>query len=75
MTAGQDKTLRLWNPFRSDPEDLNKALLIQTFTGPHSYEASLRPYAVRYPQMPTLFFPHKTKRTRTPIRNRSATWP
>jgi mitogen-activated protein kinase organizer 1 len=38
MTAGQDKTARLWNPFRSDAEDLSRALLVQTYTGPHGYE-------------------------------------
>lgn len=42
MTAGQDKTARLWNPFRSDAEDLSRALLVQSYTGPHGYEVSAR---------------------------------
>ncbi len=42
MTGAQDKTIKLWNPFRpaSDPAQAAKgeALLVQTYTGPHGYE-------------------------------------
>jgi hypothetical protein len=38
MTGGQDRVVKLWNPFRSDVEDLEKAFLIQTYTGAHGYE-------------------------------------
>lgn len=38
MTGGQDRTINLWNPFRSAEDDMSKGFLIQSYTGPHGYE-------------------------------------
>ncbi|TFJ83470.1 hypothetical protein NSK_005239 [Nannochloropsis salina CCMP1776] len=40
MTGGQDKSIKLWNPFRpsADANKAGEAMLVQTFTGPHGYE-------------------------------------
>ncbi|CAM9294107.1 unnamed protein product [Choristocarpus tenellus] len=48
LTAGQDRTVRLFNPHRTDPDklprkksdggELEEALLVKTYAGPHGYE-------------------------------------
>lgn len=37
MTAGADRTVRLWNPTK-DGDVAGQALLIKTYEGPHGYE-------------------------------------
>lgn len=39
MTGGADRTIKLWNPFRDDPDEPGGAapLLVQTFKGPHGH--------------------------------------
>lgn len=41
MTCGHDKTLRLWNPFRSEPENESHALHIKLYEGIHHHEVRM----------------------------------
>jgi WD40 repeat protein len=38
ITCGHDKTLRLWNPFRSDPDNEVNALFIKVYEDAHHHE-------------------------------------
>ncbi|CAN0300228.1 unnamed protein product [Ectocarpus sp. 12 AP-2014] len=46
LVAGQDRTVRLYNPHRADPDkegttkagELEQALLVKSYAGPHGYE-------------------------------------
>lgn len=38
MTAGQDKTIRLWNPHRPSDEKVDEAVLVKTYQGVHGYD-------------------------------------
>ncbi|CAM9982030.1 unnamed protein product [Discosporangium mesarthrocarpum] len=46
LTAGKDRTIRLFNPHRANPEkvsrrdkgDLEEALLVKSYAGPHGYD-------------------------------------
>lgn len=37
MTAGDDRTIRLWNPHKDSPDAAGKALLVKSYGGSHGY--------------------------------------